>query len=469
MISPTTVFALQLVAALYALTSVVAQSGFVIPITAVPNTQGPLRQAIIGISFEFFTFPEYFNDYDMPLTRQCLANLAGVVGKYPPIRIGGTTQDRALYNPALRGPANYFVPSPKDAPQNVTYGSGFMFLAGQYAGDVTLGLNRKLNDLDSTIAAAKRAVSDIPTLTAIELGNEPEFYGSSSPIAGGKAWDQMPTPFLRLRGKWPSEMLLIVRPSSKRAYVFSLKISTGADKYVTSLGEHSYPQSACGGASTNLTNLMSHKSIVSYCAQYASESYAARSIDQLRNLRWWWDLTPALWIVDYNMQLIINGAQQVYFHAGTIGNCPYCWWGRDMAYAPYYGAYFSARVLAGASSLQALDDGKSAYAAYALYNDNGLPFKALLYNSDVYISGTRTSRTFTLSGITSASVSGLRFTGATANGLAENGSPPSIGGLKFSNTDCSRIGEETLETFAVSSGSVIVTLKASEMVLLFFK
>lgn len=43
------------------------------------------------IRFEFFAFPEYFQD--VPATNVCLENLKDAAGgTSPPIRIGGTTQ-----------------------------------------------------------------------------------------------------------------------------------------------------------------------------------------------------------------------------------------------------------------------------------------------------------------------------------------------------------------------------------------
>lgn len=41
---------------------------------------------------------------------------------------------------------------------------------------------------------------------------------------------------------------------------------------------HAYPQSACGGAATNLESLMSHSEIVSFVGQYASESKAVTAV-----------------------------------------------------------------------------------------------------------------------------------------------------------------------------------------------
>ena len=39
---------------------------------------------------------------------------------------------------------------------------------------IDAGLNRRLNNQSSTIAASKKAVEEIKSLYAIELGNEPD-------------------------------------------------------------------------------------------------------------------------------------------------------------------------------------------------------------------------------------------------------------------------------------------------------
>lgn len=122
--------------------------------------------------FEFFAFPSYFTN--VTGTNQCLANWKALTGVWPPIRIGGTTQDRASYDASTSAYVVYTVASPADAPATLTFGSKFMTLANTYAGTVVMGLNRGKNDLANTIAAAKVAVSEMGNLLAIELGNEPE-------------------------------------------------------------------------------------------------------------------------------------------------------------------------------------------------------------------------------------------------------------------------------------------------------
>lgn len=69
---------------------------------------------------------------------------------------------------------NYTVASPADAPDSLTYGPPFITLASQLKGQVTLGLNRQLDNQSASLAAAVLAKKNMPNLFALELGNEPE-------------------------------------------------------------------------------------------------------------------------------------------------------------------------------------------------------------------------------------------------------------------------------------------------------
>ena len=158
---------------------VVAASGAAAVTFGVPSKVGsgghayaPLDKAPIGISFEFFAFPSYFTN--VTATAQCLSNWKDLTGVWPPIRIGGTTQDRASYDASTSAYVVYSVASPADAPSTLTFGPKFMTLANTYGGSVVMGLNRGKNRLSNTIDAAKVAVSEMSNLLAIELGNEPE-------------------------------------------------------------------------------------------------------------------------------------------------------------------------------------------------------------------------------------------------------------------------------------------------------
>jgi hypothetical protein len=65
------------------------------------------------------------------------------------------------------------VASTKDAPETLTYGPSFVSLAATYAGKVIIGLNRRLDDISNTIAAARLVKATMQNLYSIELGNEP--------------------------------------------------------------------------------------------------------------------------------------------------------------------------------------------------------------------------------------------------------------------------------------------------------
>lgn len=89
-------------------------------------------------------------------------------------------RDRATYDPTSSSAVNYYVADPADAPANLTYGPSFFDLASKLNGPTTIGLNRRLNNINNTIAAAEQAVKTMDNLYAIELGNEPDCGSSLS-------------------------------------------------------------------------------------------------------------------------------------------------------------------------------------------------------------------------------------------------------------------------------------------------
>lgn len=166
--------------------------------------------------FEFFALPEYVQT--VSATFPCLEHLKNAAGGVSPtIRIGGTTQcvlvssllpspltshadrkapgravrDRATYDPSSTKAATFTIATPGGAPDSLTYGPSYLDLVAKLPGKITVGFPRQLNGLSGTTAAIKRAQSVVPNLFAVELGNEPEFWSSSSPIvkaSGQSAW-----------------------------------------------------------------------------------------------------------------------------------------------------------------------------------------------------------------------------------------------------------------------------------------
>jgi hypothetical protein len=276
------------------------------------------------------------------------------------------------------------------------------------------------------------------------------------------------------------------------AQLAPVEVSSHSLSYVRSFGEHSYPQSACGGSATHLDILMSHSGIVSYTKQYRSEATVAHSVGKPYFLSETNSATcggggisstfgAALWIVDYVLQAMVNGVQALNFHHGTLGNSPYDWWGTlldsstntwtNYTFAPYYGAVFVNAALSGGARVASLDDGTSPYAVYAVYDNKGAPMRLVLYNSDYYdgTSSARPSHIFTLNGLKGAvahgSVTVVRLTSHAATDKVEAGQNPSVAGLQFNNVTCRAQGRPVLESVKVKGGSAQIEVKASEAVL----
>jgi hypothetical protein len=134
--------------------------------------------------------------------------------------------------------------------------------------------------------------------------------------------------------------------------------------------------------------------------------------------------------------------------------------------SPYYGAYFATMALANADQIAPLDDYTTAYASYAIYKD-GAPIRVLLYNSDYYTSGTRSTQTFTLTGLSSLSVTAKRLTAPYATSRVDMGQNPTVGGQTFANGTCTIQGTAVTETATVSSGKATFTVGASEALLVY--
>ncbi|KDQ49544.1 glycoside hydrolase family 79 protein [Jaapia argillacea MUCL 33604] len=447
--------------------------------------------AVLSVSLEFFTFPDYTT---INATNNCLANIESLRGTFPAIRIGGTTQDRATYDPTLATAVNYTVASPLDAPLNLTYGPSFFSLAAQMKGDVTVGLNRQLNNMSNSLSAALQAEKTMENLLSIEFGNEPDLYSQSSPIVpAGSTWS--PPVDGAVQKQWISSMASSLGGIFQAAVYLSypkwstqglIPILNTTVEYVKTFSGHSYPQSACGGATTNLPALMNHSAIVSYTSQYKPEASAAHGVGKRYFLGETNSATcggggisptfgAALWVMDYVLQGALNGVDRLYFHQGTIGNCQYCFWGRTTVEAPYYGAAFVSEFLGtGGVKLAMLDDGSGAVGSYAVYSqDTNRPVRLLVYNSNYYNgTGTRTVSTITFTGIsggqTGSVIVAKRLTASNANVTIDAGGEVTIGGGGMFDENCLPTGVQSLEGVSVGSGGTIsVSVNASEALIVY--
>ncbi|CDM30448.1 CAZyme family GH79 [Penicillium roqueforti] len=456
---------------------------FNVPISPPSNSSQQLSAAPVGVSLEFFAFPEYIQEVESTMT--CLQNLKDLTGTWPPMRIGGTTQDRAIYNSSSTEAVTYTVASTGAAPETLTYGPSFISLAAGYAGEVIIGLNRRLGDILNTISAALLAQSKMNNLYSIELGNEPNFFVDSDPIANGASWTAAADESSQVT--WQDAMcgnLSATDIISAGVYFGTSPMSlasltakeSDANDYVKDYCSHNYPQSS---GSYDLATLMGHSSIATQIKPYATEVSAAAEKGKPHIFgetnsatQGGGGISPtfgaALWILDYVMQTVLMGTNALYFHQGTVGNCQYCWWGRYDIGSPYYGAYFASMALANADQIAPLDSQDTAYAAYALYKAS-VPVRVLLYNSDYYIStsGTRSSQIYTLSGLFSSGVTAKRLTAPYATSRVDQGQNPTVAGQTFANGTCIIQGIESIETVTVSGGKATFTVAASEALLVY--
>ncbi|KAG8631904.1 hypothetical protein KVT40_001044 [Elsinoe batatas] len=457
-----------------------AASSFAVPATPPRNSSPRLAPAPVGVSIEFFSWPGY---NQLASTSKCLSNLRDLTGTWPPIRIGGTTGDRATYDASQTEAVIYSVADPKNAPATLTFGPSFLRLAGKYAGKVTIGLNRRLNNQPNTLAAAKEAVSAVPNLQAIELGNEPTFFTSSDPIAGG-SWSASKD--FDSQVSWQKA----IGPALGKKSIFSAGVYFGTNSFniqglaaregsalplVKDYCSHNYPQSS---PNFNLTRLMNHAIIGQQISPYRAEYNAAKSQGKTYLMgetnsatQGGGGISPtfgaALWVLDYVIQSVILGLDSLYFHQGTIGNCQYCWWGRYSMGTPYYGAYFATLALAGSSQVAQLDNGLTSFGAYAIYSGTTVK-KVLLVNSNYYSgTGTRSSETFTLTGLSGASVTAKRLTAASAESRQDKGQRPTVGGQTFVDGTCAIQGAAVTESVTVTRGSASFRLQASEALLVY--
>ncbi|KAF5393616.1 hypothetical protein D9757_000409 [Collybiopsis confluens] len=461
----------------------VSANAITVPTTA-PSTAATVDSSLVAVSIEFFAFPGYTQ---LASTGTCLANLQGLRGSPVAVRIGGTTQDRATYNASLATPVSYTVASPSDAPTSLTFGPSFFTLAASdLKGNVTIGLNRQLNNQANTLAAAVQAKKTMPNLYAVELGNEPDLYASNSPIVPSTGWNQNAD--AASEKSWFTDLAPSVGNIFQAAVYISWRTAATIPLLGSSIGnvrsvsEHSYPQSACNGATTNLQTLLSHSNIVSYTAGFKSDAASAHAagvryfLGETNSGRLFFSITgdgqlikdymkatcggggisptfgAALWIVDYVLQGALNGAERLYFHQGTIGNCQYCWWGRFTTGAPFYGAYFVTEFLGtDGARLEMLDNGTGAVASYVLFNSAGTPVRLLVYNSNYFDgTGTRstTSVSFTGGSIPSSGTkTALRLTGPNATSRVDQGGVVTIGGQLTFDGNCNAVGAQVRENF----------------------
>ncbi|MFZ0973057.1 MAG: glycosyl hydrolase family 79 C-terminal domain-containing protein [Solirubrobacteraceae bacterium] len=141
-----------------------------------PAATGPIPAGFLGLSLEYFAVPAYAGTNPSatnPVFVQLIRNLAG--GNPPELRIGGDTTDRTWWPiPGMRTPAgvtNTLTPAWIAVAKAVAEATGAKLTLGiDFEADSAAVAGSEANQLVDGIGAA--------SIAALELGNEPELYGS---------------------------------------------------------------------------------------------------------------------------------------------------------------------------------------------------------------------------------------------------------------------------------------------------
>jgi hypothetical protein len=175
------------------------------------------------------------------------------------------------------------------------------------------------------------------------------------------------------------------------------------------------------------------------------------------------------------------------------------WWSDNQVNAPFYSGYMAALAVNGGDRIVDIDSGNDAYAQYIIYK-SGKPTKALLINTDYYSGvGRRSSKTFTLTGLSGSKFKTIRMTASSSETTTSKSQKKplkeiTIGGMfftyystllviastvsgmdfnfnqtgqYFANSDCSIRGTRQFEEVTVSKGKVTLSLAASEALLVY--
>ena len=177
---------------------------FTIPSTVLANASQILDPRFAGFGIEFSNIFSFTGTAESPNTfsANLLQNLKAVAGVGPCIRVGGNTQDNALYQvnytaaeigrnqyPTLHPDVTGYVPFDNDVYGPELFKALGVFPAGT---QFIYGLNLAYDNsdyLDVITNTAEAVLSALDgNIYSFEIGNEPDLYDSTSPYRIGQNW-----------------------------------------------------------------------------------------------------------------------------------------------------------------------------------------------------------------------------------------------------------------------------------------
>ncbi|PWI75668.1 Glycoside hydrolase, catalytic core [Purpureocillium lilacinum] len=408
-------------------------------LTAVPSTalytvkptshsSGTPDVSFVSFSIEFSSFPDFAGNKSHPneFSYNLLNNLGKLSGTKPYVRVGGNTQDYALYNASLQvGLSGIVDPSRSpDYPTTIQIGPAFFesyrtWPGVRFSHGFNLGLGGNSSEgwrtlLDTAPLACAAIGRD--NFYTWEYGNEPNNYATSAqgPVRP-KSWDA--TAFTKqwlngseairaqMRRHCPElahgDYLSFMAPSyDDRVSNLNATVAwkEGLDKHgsVRWYSVHNYIDGATSPGVTLQRTLMNHTRTTRDVDEQVAEYKRIMSVNNhhaplifgetnslynqgkpgLSN-----SFGATLWGVDFNLYSASAGFKRVHMHQGT--NYRYqAWQPIDTdktakgTKAPYYGSIAVAAALGdltrGSISVSSVPMSSDAEAAYAIYNKGSL-------------------------------------------------------------------------------------------------
>jgi len=223
----------------------------------------PISKTIIPLSIEFCYIVDYLGDIQGSnnLSKRLLQNIQDLSGEPPIIRIGGDTQDAARYcQNCTETLTNIFTPSNLEA-ASVTYNKNLFSVLNNHVPSnqkfifgLNLGGNNESFPQDE-VDAAEKYLRDSRILS-YELGNEPDFYGTSQRPGGWNVqtytaqiidWIKQIQSITKTKRSWQIGALAQM-PVWQGNFSIPELITLGVSQNIqpiTSYSDHTYPYSIC--------------------------------------------------------------------------------------------------------------------------------------------------------------------------------------------------------------------------------
>ncbi|EFY86356.1 glycoside hydrolase family 79 protein [Metarhizium acridum CQMa 102] len=361
-----------------------------------PTVSGQPFDSFVSYSIEFSSSPDFAGNHSQPnkYSYNLINNIHAISNNYPVFRVGGNTQDFALYNASQPTSLVGVVDPDKspDYPTTITIGKSYFESYGTWPGvrfshGFNMGLGGKTaRGRETLVDTAPLACEALRhgNLYTWEYGNEPDLFTSGAYAPRPKGWKETD-----MVAEWLAGTDDIRNQVKKQCPETQVRFMAPSNAGVSNALRASKMWAAGLNKRGDVEMFSAHKlSVDSHVAEYSAIFGTARSPPPLifgETNSLYNQGRPglsntfgaALWCVDFNMYSAAVGFKRVHMHQGT--NYRYQAWqpvATDLAAvgtkAPYYAsiaaAFMTRRVARAPVSISNVplssDVAESAYAAH---------------------------------------------------------------------------------------------------------